>query len=311
MAITITPRLIIEAAERRGWTCRIISEEQTFYRLDTPEGKYFYLRNITSKKSTAVDAIISTRKELLYELIAELNVPVPATISYVGDMDPASDFLATHGRVVVKPTDQSHGDGITTNITNPAELELALNYASEYSTSIQIQQHIDGDDHRLLFIGGTLAAAAVRVPASVTGDGKQSVLELITQENSSPKRGQGYQNVMTRIDMEAAQRYLGTGIKRIPDQDEVVQVVGVANIGKGGVSVDVTDTVDPAMVEAASKVVDHFGIGLCGVDFLRTSDGKFYLIEINAVPSLGLHEYPSVGEKQNTPDKFLDWLAQS
>lgn len=310
MSISITPTLIMAAAEKRGWKARIISERFALYRLDTPEGDYYYIRNITSNKNSAVNAIISSKKEVLYSIIAALDVPVPATEMHDGNIAHAAQFLAKHGRIVVKPTDQSHGNGVTTDITTTEQLEAALSFAGRYGKDIILQQHIIGDDYRLLYIDGVLAAAAIREPASVVGDGHSTIAELIELENNSPRRGEGYNNLLTRINTEAAERYLGAAIHDVPAANQKVLVVGIANIGKGGVSIDATDTVDPAMVETGKRVIDHFDMGLCGVDFIQAADGKFYFIEMNAGPSLGLHENPYRGKARNTPDKFLDWLAK-
>jgi len=95
----------------------------------------------------------------------------------------------------------------------------------------------------------------------------------------------------------------------VPADGQRTQVVGVANIGKGGASVDVTDNLSPELLGEAQRVVDHFRLGICGVDYIVDAHGRHYLIEINTMPSLGLHEYPVRGEARRTPDIFLDWLT--
>ena len=311
MSLSITPKLIIAAAKKRGWHVTIINESCSLYRLDLPGGDCHYLKGISSVKSSAVNDLIADRKDLFHDLLGMLNIRTPDTMLYTGDLQAAYDFLEKHKTVVVKPTDQSHGKGITINITTTELLEEALQYAAGFGKKFLLQQQVEGDDYRLLFIGGKLAAAAIRKPAYIVGDGVHTTHELIAIENDSERRSDGYQEVLTTIDLPGVVRYLGPKIHTTPAMGEEVRVIGMANIGRGGACIDVTDTVNPTLVKQAKKVIDHFRIGVCGVDFLMSKEGEAYLIEINTRPSLGLHEFPFKGQARNTPDKFLDWLTQA
>ena len=55
-------------------------------------------------------------------------------------------------------------------------------------------------------IGGKVAAIAERVPASVVGDGKQTVRQLVDETNADPRRGIGHEKVLTRIAVERGRR---------------------------------------------------------------------------------------------------------
>ena len=60
-------------------------------------------------------------------------------------------------------------------------------------------------------IGGKVAAIAERVPASVTGDGKHTVRELVDIANQDPRRGIGHEKVLTRIKLDEAAEELVAG----------------------------------------------------------------------------------------------------
>ena len=68
-------------------------------------------------------------------------------------------------------------------------------------TSI-VETYITGNDYRCLVIGGKIAAVAERVPASVTGDGEQTIRELVDITNADPRRGIGHEKVLTRIKLD-------------------------------------------------------------------------------------------------------------
>jgi cyanophycin synthetase len=298
MKLSVTPSLIIEAAEKRGWKTQVLDDRFGFYGLNLPDGRAFYLRGISSIKSSTVNTFIADQKSVFAKLAEAIGVPVPPTLEYRDDMQPCLDFLSTHGTIVVKPADSSHGTGVTIDVTTEEEMRDAMEYAGSFSRSVLLQRQIHGDDYRLLMIGGELAAAAIREPAFVHGDGVHTITELIEVENSSGNRVEGYGRLLTHIDPEAAGRYLGGRMGDVPATGEKIRVMGTANIGKGGVSIDVTDTVDTRMVDVAERLVAHFGYGVCGIDFLVDADGNPFVLEINAGPSLGLHEFPYKGEAE-------------
>ncbi|MDB5185036.1 MAG: family N-acetyltransferase [Candidatus Saccharibacteria bacterium] len=310
MSLSITSHLIIDAAQKRGWEVKIIHAEDAFYRIRQPSGETYYVRSNATRKMGSTNTYITKNKDVLYAIAAELGVRIPETVVATDDRDGAFNLLHKYPLLVVKPADQGHGDGITVGITNEAELTKALEYAERFSKRVLVQQHIAGDDYRVLCIDKKLAAAAIRKPAFVTGDGEHTLGQLIDIENQSARRASGYSNLLTSIELEQATRYLGDRIDEIAPAGEEVRVMGISNVGKGGVALDVTDELPAGMIEAALAVIEHLDIGLCGVDFMMGDDNQPYMIEMNLMPSFGLHEHPYRGRARQTPDKFLDWLIK-
>ncbi|MDB5166326.1 MAG: Cyanophycin synthase [Candidatus Saccharibacteria bacterium] len=299
------------AALTRGWEVEETDPRHSFYTLKHSDGnRQWHIRNITSVKTSALSTIIADRKDLFFELCEPLDFPLPPTVLLEKSMSLDEDFLNAHGTVVVKPTNQAHGKGVSVGITSQTHLDTAVQFARSFSSRVMIQKHITGNDYRLLFVDNKLAAAAIRRPAFVIGDGERTIRELIEVENASQNRSKGYQATLTEIDTDAAERFLGKVMSSVPAYGEEVQAVGTANIGRGGVAIDVTDTIDPEIVAIGQGLVDHFGMGLCGVDIIIDEEGRPYVIEINTGPSLGLHEFPFEGKARDTPNAYLDWLAK-
>lgn len=309
MALSITPKLIIKAAKKRGWRVAIIDEEYSFYRLELPDGRHYFVRNITTNKTGLANSIICERKDLFYKILAPINVPMPDTYVLENAEDDGMEFMRRHKSIVVKPTDQAHGNGITVDVRQGPELKAAIQLARTYSQRVVLQQQVGGDDYRLLFIDKKFVAAAIREPAFVIGDGKNSLKRLIEIENTNGRRAPGYQSGLTHIDAAYAEIYLKDLVSSIPAEGEKTRVMGTANIGRGGVSMDVTHTIDDQLIAIGRRVVDFLGLGICGVDIMYETGKTPYLIEVNTGPSLGLHEYPYEGEPRQTPEAFLDWLA--
>ncbi len=54
----------------------------------------------------------------------------------------------------------------------------------------------------------------------------------------------------------------------IPNQGELVQVVGDANLSTGGKAIDVTDQVHPTIKNMAVAAAKAIGLDIAGIDFI-------------------------------------------
>ncbi|MFX7977142.1 hypothetical protein ABTK65_20070, partial [Acinetobacter baumannii] len=63
--------------------------------------------------------------------------------------------------VVVKPYDGNHGRGVFTNLMTREEVETAYAVAIEEGNGVIVERFVSGNEHRLLVVGGRVAAAAM------------------------------------------------------------------------------------------------------------------------------------------------------
>lgn len=309
--LKITTQLIVDEAIERGYSVQILNAKKCFVEITDDKGRKYLLRSNISHKTSAISYLLANHKPTVNSIMLECGVPVPREAPYTNIAE-AQKFLSENKKIVVKPVDAAHGNGVTVDIADVGVLEDAIAFAQSYSRNILIQEFVEGDDYRLLFIGGKLAAAAIRKPAFVVGDGVHTVYELITIENGKPERGKNYSCKLNVINEAAAKRYLGNNISRTPTQGEEVQVVGTANIGAGGMAIDVTDTLSKELVGIGIRAAQALDMGLCAVDVIMAGDevSSARLIEVNASPTFGMHEYPSEGQPRQVTKDFLDWLIE-
>lgn len=314
--LKITAKSIIEELEKRAVPVEVIDERISLarYRLG---GEWHLFRSSTPSTTSHVGYRIAKQKHLALKILSDVDLQSPDTKTYTDDAV-AKRFLAQHGTVVVKPTDSSHGYGVTVDVMTDETLLHAIKAAQEIDTqgAALLQEQVEGTDLRVLVIGGKFAAAALRAPAEVTGDGVSTLRELIHNENThNPDRGENYRKRLNVIDVTAAERYLGVRIDtEKPAKGKVVRVTGPANIGAGGRSTDVTDTVPVEITEKAEQISKILGLPTCGVDFMVSdiSDVKTYrYIEVNACPSFGLHLFPSEGQAQPVAKLFVDFIMEA
>ena len=79
---------------------------------------------------------------------------------------------------------------------------IALAAAQKYSRSVICERFITGFDFRVLVINYKFICAALRTPASVTGDGIHTIQWLVDETNKDPRRGYGHEKVLTQIKVD-------------------------------------------------------------------------------------------------------------
>src|SRR6185503_2431142 len=318
--LQISTRLIAEEAARRGWKVEPLDERYiSTLAITTPDGRTHYFDSAQPPFNSAAAVIIADNKLATYLIAQKLDIPLAPFMMYdPTHAEQAIGFLheqinAGH-KVVVKPIDTNHGDGITVGVASEVEFTESVTHAEEYSKRILLQRQYSGVDYRVLVVGGKVVAAARRDAAYVVGDGQHTVAELIDIKNADPARLSAHDGALSKIDVAAAKRYLGERMASLPGQGDYVVVMATANLSKGGEAEDITDTLHPSFAKAATKIADALNMYVCGVDFMAKDHTKpltaenGILLEINATPGLRMHHFPSKGEARKVAAAILDGL---
>src|ERR1019366_7678528 len=104
--------------------------------------------------------------------------------------------------------------------------------------------YIFGNDYRVLVIDGVAAAVAQRVPASVIGEGRHTIRQLVEIANSDPRRGIGHEKVLTRIRLDEAAdalvRAQGHELDSVLAPGASVKLALTGNMSTAGTSIDRT-----------------------------------------------------------------------
>jgi cyanophycin synthetase len=270
-------------------------------------------------QTSAIAESISRDKDLTKSLLSACGVPVPQgrLVHSPADAWEAAEDIGVP--VVVKPSDGNHGRGVSTELMTQAEVERAYHLADAEGSEVIVERFVRGNEHRLLVVGGKLAAAARGEQAWVTGDGHSTIQELIdAQINSDPRRGEAEEfpldvvnlanNAVPRMEVER-QGYYADSILPAGKQLLIVRNGNVAN--------DVTDLVHPdlaAMAELAARIV---GLDIAGVDLvaedisLPLSAQDAAIVEINAGPGLLMHLKPAEGHPRPVGKAIVDSLFKA
>ncbi len=264
----------------------------------------------------AVD--IACDKEETKNLLSAAEIPVPK-----GDVVRTEESLQSviddiGYPIVIKPIDGNHGKGNTTNIINWEQALKAFAAAKEYGRNVIVEKYITGFDFRILVINYKFICAALRTPAAVTGDGKNTIQYLLDEVNKDPRRGYGHEKVLTQITVDQfTQKMLddmGYTLDTVPAKAELVLLKPTANLSTGGTSTDVTDEVHPANIMMCERIAKIIGLDICGIDImvkdLRTpvKENGGAILEVNAAPGFRMHIDPSIGLPRNVAEPVVDML---
>src|SRR5262249_13789627 len=104
--------------------------------------------------------------------------------------------------VALKPRYGNQGRGVVTNLRCREQVAQAYKTAQKVSPHVIVENHLSGRDYRLLVVGGRLAAAALREPAQVIGDGVRTIQQLIDDANRDPSRSDGHATALSLIKID-------------------------------------------------------------------------------------------------------------
>ncbi|MDQ8033854.1 MAG: cyanophycin synthetase [Bordetella sp.] len=265
-------------------------------------------------RTSAIAEGISRDKDLTKSLLSTCGVPVPEgrLVETVEDAWEAAQDIGLP--VVVKPYDGNHGRGVFTNLMTREEVESAYGVAVEEGSGVIVERFVLGLEHRLLVVGDRLVAAAAGEPAWITGDGKNTVEDLIaSQINTDPRRGRTENHPLNPVRLDSAARLeikrQNLGADSVPADGQRVLIQR-----SGNVAFDVTDRVHPdtaALVVLAARVVglDIAGVDLVAEDISRPLDEqRGAIVEVNAGPGLLMHLKPADGTARPVGRAIVDHL---
>ncbi len=278
------------------------------------------IRATMTSRTSGIAVDVASDKNLTNRLLDSAGLPVPKA-DVVEDVEAAVASARRLGfPCVIKPLDGNHGRGVQLDLQNEADVRAAWPgaFGETRSGEVVVETFINGNDYRCLVIGGRVAAIAERVPASVVGDGKSTVRELVDRTNADPRRGIGHEKVLTKIKLDDAAEELvrdqGLTLDAVPPAGTRVKLALTGNMSTGGTSIDRTMEAHPDNVEIAEMAARVVGLDVAGIDFIcpditvpvRETGGA--IVEVNAAPGFRMHTHPTEGEPQYVARPVIDLL---
>lgn len=308
--------LLIEAAGRLGLQVRDLGPDWGVDAVEYSLGEHTELvldgRHYSYLGSQAL--FLVDQKHLCKVLLEECGLRVPKDIVFSLEeeneaKDIAAAFMEEGKFYVCKPLYGTDGEGVGMQMADAVDVEMHIdNWADAYSEWI-LEEQVEGKDLRIQVIGGKIAAACVRIPAYVVGDGEKDLETLIQDRNAEMAR----QNPMNHLEIDADARRLmreqDVYLSSVIEADRKIQLKYVSNMGKGGVAVDVSDALHPDYQAVIDKVADRFSLRTFAFDGIVTDPAEapeqgIFALELNA-KAQWLHHTFSEGKTHDIPTLIL------
>ncbi|WP_440897972.1 hypothetical protein ACS127_08405 [Amphibacillus sp. Q70] len=298
--------------EMKTW---FVDQPGQLFSLTDQSKEHFFFRtrgDLVSNKAVDIGADKSKTKTYL----EKENVATPKGKkfdSHVSDQE-IIDYAKKLGfPLVIKPTDDSFGRGITANIKDSTHFIEALNhtrYQQDYKNII-VEEHIEGDDYRLYVVGNQVVGAIHRTPPYVEGDGQSTISQLIKQKNKLRQKNPRLASCLIKIDQEliAFLKKQNRSLKTKPKKGEQVLLSYKNNISIGGDAKDkldqLTDQVKSIAIEAVKAIPE---LNHCGVDMIIDQEqNRAVVIEVNATAHIGSLLFPGQGKARDIPKAIVDY----
>lgn len=203
--------------------------------------------------------------------------------------------------VFLKPNSKSQGLGVT-KVYTKNDFFNTFKEICKIDKIILVEKPVIGKDYRIVVLDKEIISAYERIPLSIIGDGKSTILKLLKnkqREYIKAGRDKTFKIEDKRLSMNLHRNHLN--FSSILELNKTLDILDNANLSTGGTSFDVTDNIHPYFKKIAINLTKDMGLRLCGVDLIVDGDisiptNKYYVIEINSAP--GLDHYASLGKKQ-------------
>lgn len=297
----------------------------TPYYLMTNGRKKVYFDDGFTSELTSTGFIGTVHKQITKKFLQLADIQTPKWVEFyeastTSDIRKYADQLQYP--VVIKPERGTHGRNITVGITTIAKTVPLVKELQKMTKVILVEEMFHGTEIRLLATRNKFLGAIWRRPASLLGDGKQTIAQLVKAKNSQSKRTRHQPNLYPLLlDADALQvlKKQGFTSKSRPAKNTRVYTRSVSNLAAGGDSIDVTDKIHPSVKKIAVAAVQAIpGLPFAGLDFMtkdytiQQTPKTYTVIEINSNPMVGMHHKPFLGRARNvTREILLEFFPQS
>lgn len=320
--LELSTQILLRSAIKRGLKFEFLDRADNFLLLSNNEKEEYVKQATKTSLDRYSTVMVMENKVVTKKVLQRNNIRIPIGRDYTDVNIAKEDFKYFKDKaIVVKPNSTNFGIGITIfkNEFSKESYERAVAIAFENDNSIIIEEFLKGSEYRFLVMGDRVEAILNRVPANVTGNGMQSITELVNEKNKDILRGENYAKPLEKIKLKESESMFlksqGKDFNYIPKKDEIIYLRENSNVSTGGDSIDYTDLISESYKKIALKAVKSVGACICGVDMMieDIADGptedNYGIIELNFNPAIHIHSFPYKGMNRKIGDRILDILG--
>ncbi len=309
--------VLIKAAIKHGINYEVINEDKSFIRLYNDKKEEYIVQATKTSKDKCTFPYLSDNKLLVKDILRKSGISVPLGVELDNSMNQRDKNELINEYVdkcvVVKPNSTNCGIGITV-FDKPAsfkDIKNAVEKAFKYDSRVIMEDYKKGKEYRFIVIDNKCVAVIQRRNASVVGDGKSTIEELIDKKNHETWHLIPERFIIIDKSLKTILSKQGYQLDSVPKKDVRVFCRMNSNISTGGESIDVTNIVPDFFKNVAVKATKQFNASICGVDILidDLNVEEYSIVELNDNPGIGICECPYEGEGQPIGEVILKLLG--
>lgn len=309
-------KVLIKDSIAQGINYNVLNDNKSVVEHGNKKEKEIVIEGNKTDRDSYIFPIITDDKFIAKNIMKDAGLNVPECIILDKTMNEKDiDELVSpyyNSKIVVKPRNTNYGTGITV-FSKPAtkkQILDAIDYAFKFDDSILLEEYCKGMEYRFLVVNGKCVSIAHRRIASVVGDGKSTITELIKAKNKEPWHDLTGCPVKSDKPVEEYLKLQKLTFDSVIPKDKRVFLRTNSNCSTGGESVDYTDIIPAKFKRIAEKASRAFEAKICGVDIIidDLEKDEYSIIEINDNPGYSINEWPYEGKGEKIGVKILQLL---
>lgn len=305
-------RSLIKRALELGIEITFLQYEQKLIKLTFNKKSVFITKgNIPIKKRLGD---MTRNKNLTKLVLGEVGIKSPRGIVVTS----SSEAISLLGKnnltypLITKLLKGSLARGVTWNIDSEHKLKEAIALLKKNNTEekILVEEMFTGDEFRVLVFDKKVISCVKKIPASLIGNGKSTIKELVASFNM--KRKKGFKIKIDTVVKNTLQKNKLTLASILP-KNFTLKLRNNLNMSDGGRSVEFTKEMHPRFKKICEKAIEVLGLTFGGIDFMTknisASKNSYVILEVNPNPFYNMHEKPLVeGQGVDVSSKILKEL---
>ena len=314
--IDLTSCIVIDEALKRNIKTKFILNK--YVQLEHNGAKELFYKSDNTSLPAITKKIMCSKTETK-QFLRKKGLPVSEGKSFkINENHKIISYIKKlNGKIVIKPDCTDYGKYVYSKIGKKEAREAVDVISSKYGELV-VEKFIKGNEYRVFITKNGFCAVCMRRPASVLGDGKGTIKELIDKKNIVRQSKKDKIRVLPwykiKVDDIALNclKKQGLSLDSIPKKEERIYLRYNSNICSGGDSIEMTEQAHESVKKIAMKVLKsipgstYAGIDLITKDITKDVNNKYCIIEVNNMPGLSLHHYPYIGKPQNAAGALID-----
>jgi len=249
-------------------------------------------------------------KLILKEKLTAAGLPVARGGAFTNFEPMLKLFNKLDKPVIVKPAQGSRGRHTTTFIYTAEELRRAFDIGKQIARRLVIEEHLFGSVYRATIIDGKLIGVLRGDPPRITGDGVNTISQLIVIKNINkhPKVKDFVASPLTHDFLARSNLTLQSVLPKGKTID-LTEKIGISYGGFAAEDFLICHPETKRILEDVGRVVNF---PVMGFDFIIPDitkdprEQKWGIIECNSLPFVDLHHHPLEGAPINAAKEVWD-----